>query len=261
MPFLKRIHCPTPEDTTTFPFSLPLIGSIQNLEITSNVLFLVGENGSGKSTLLEALALASKRISVGDSDIQSDRTLNEVRPLANHLQLGWSKRTGKGFFLRAEDFFNFIRRNQEMEDDFDGLIDRFKDDDRVRRYMESNKRAINQRYGDDLNNFSHGEGYLTFFKSRVFPGGLYLLDEPEAALSPQRQLAFILFVHDMAQQGCQFIIATHSPIILSCPDATIWQFDENGIEPAQYNELDHVSFTKNFLESPERFWRHLTEEE
>lgn len=261
MPHLKRIHCPTPSDDSAFPFSLPFVASLVEREITSSILFLVGENGSGKSSLLESIAISSKRISVGDSALDQDPTLAEIRPLAQSLRLGWSKRTGKGFFLRAEDFFNFIRRNKELEQTFDGYIERFKDDARVRGYMEGNKRAINARYGRDLNDFSHGEGFLEFAKSRVHPGGLYLIDEPEAALSPQRQLAFALFIFEMAQQGCQFIIASHSPIILSVPQAEIWRFDEQGLETVSYEQLEHVSFTRNFLQAPERYWRQLTQED
>ncbi|MBK1876763.1 AAA family ATPase [Pelagicoccus mobilis] len=261
MPFLKRIHCPIADTSDDFPFSLPFLPSLHERDIHSEVLFLVGENGSGKSSLLESLAIASKRISVGDSSLDQDHTLDEIRPLASQLRLGWSRRTGKGFFLRAEDFFNFIRRNQELESTFDGYIEKYKDDARVRGYMEGNKRAINARYGRDLNHFSHGEGFLEFIKSRVHPGGLYLIDEPEAALSPQRQLAFALFLHEMAQQNCQFIIATHSPIILSVPKAEIWNFEENHLASCSYEDLEHVQFTKNFLEAPHRYWSQLTKED
>ncbi|MDQ8184973.1 AAA family ATPase [Pelagicoccus sp. SDUM812002] len=261
MPYLKRIHCPPPADDSAFPFSLSFLPSLHEREINSNVLFLVGENGSGKSSLLESIAIASRRISVGDSSLEQDPTLAEIRPLADKLRLGWSRRTGKGFFLRAEDFFNFVRRNKELEKTFDGYIEHFKDDARVRGYMEGNKRAINARYGRDLNDFSHGEGFLEFAKSRIHPGGLYLIDEPEAALSPQRQLAFALFVFELAQQGCQFIIASHSPIILSVPEAEIWSFDECGLETTTYAELEHVSFTKSFLQSPERYWNRLTDDD
>ncbi len=257
---LKQLSCDPLEDAPAFPFSLPFVRSIERIQIDSDILIFVGENGSGKSTLLEALAIASKRISIGSTDLEREPTLAAVQPLARRLRLGWSSRTSKGFFLRAEDFFGFVRRNQELEREFDGFIDRFSDDDRVRGYMQSNKAAINARYGRDLNDCSHGEGFLTFFKSRISPGGLYLIDEPEAALSPQRQLAFILFVHDMAQQGCQFIIATHSPILLSCPRAQIWAFGESGIVPSAYEDIEHVRFMKSFLAAPDRYWRRMLEQ-
>ena len=260
MLYLKNIRCPKIRSTNSFPFSLPFVQSIEDIKISKNVLFFVGENGSGKSTLLESLGLATKRINIGGSDLDRDQSLDAIKPLAKNLQLSWSRRTGKGFFLRAEDFFGFLHRNRNLEKEFDGYIERFRDDDRVRGIMEGNKKAINAKYGRDLNDYSHGEGFLTFFKSRILPEGLYLIDEPEAALSPQRQLAFILFVHEMVQQGCQFIIATHSPIILSCPKSQIWFFSEDGITETCYSDLENVKFTKSFLDSPQRYWRHLLEE-
>lgn len=258
--FLKKISCEVPESRDDFPFSLPFVPSISNRSIDQNILFFVGENGSGKSTLLESIALASNRINIGGTELEKDGTLAPIKPLSNSLRLGWNSQSHKGFFLRAEDFFGFVHRNQNLVKEFDGLIDRFRDDDRVRGYMEANKRAINAKYGRDLNDYSHGEGFLEFFKSRIVPGGLYLIDEPEAAFSPQRQLAFILLIVEMVQQDCQFIIATHSPIILSAPGAQIWAFSEDGIEEAKYDELDHVTFTRSFIESPERFWKRLLDE-
>ena len=258
--FLKKIRCEPPDQRETFPFSLSFIPSLTDRSIDQNILFFVGENGSGKSTLLEAIAMASRRINIGGTDLDRDGTLASIKPLADSIRLGWNHQSRKGFFLRAEDFFGFVHRNQNLVKEFDGHIDRFRDDDRVRGYMEANQRAINAKYGRDLNDYSHGEGFLEFFKSRIVPGGLYLIDEPEAAFSPQRQLAFILLIVEMAQQDCQFIIASHSPIILSAPNAQIWAFSEDGIEETKYHELDHVTFTKSFLESPERFWKQLLEE-
>ncbi len=255
--FLKKLSCEVAKQRESFPFSLSFIPSLAERSIKRNILFFVGENGSGKSTLLEAIAIASKRINIGGTDLDRDETLASIKPLADSMRLGWNRQSRKGFFLRAEDFFGFVHRNQDLVKEFDGLMDRFSDDDRVRGYMEANKRAINAKYGRDLNDYSHGEGFLEFFKSRIVPGGLYLIDEPEAAFSPQRQLAFILLIVEMAQQDCQFIIASHSPIILSAPDAQIWSFSEDGIEEAKYDALNHVTFMKSFLESPDRFWKQL----
>ncbi|MDQ8204479.1 AAA family ATPase [Pelagicoccus sp. SDUM812003] len=257
MPFLTRIDCPADENPSEFPLNLPFVPSLSARDIPCNVLFFVGENGSGKSTLLEAIGIAAKRVNIGKSDLSADGTLDAIRPLSDRLTLSWRRRSANGFFLRAEDFFNFIRRNQDLEKTFDGLIERFKDDDRVRGYMESNRQAINGRYGRDLNDYSHGEGFFEFVRSRVNANGLYLFDEPEAALSPQRQLAFALFVREKALAGCQFIIATHSPIILSCPDAEIWEFSEEGLAERSYSELEHVRFSKSFLADPQRYWRQL----
>jgi predicted ATPase len=117
--------------------------------------------------------------------------------------------------------------------------------------------AIKNRYGKDLDNYSHGESFLTLFQSRFVPNGLYLLDEPEAALSPTRQLTFISALKQMIQENAQFIIATHSPIILAFPAAAILNFKEGRIEQVQYNQLEHVQLMKEFLNNPESYLRHL----
>jgi len=117
--------------------------------------------------------------------------------------------------------------------------------------------AMQNRYGRDLDNYSHGESFLTLFQARFVPGGLYLLDEPEAALSPMRQLTFISVLKQMVEQNAQFVIATHSPIILAFPEAQILQFANGVIQEVKYDLLEHVQLTKDFLNNPESFLRHL----
>ncbi len=245
-------------DESGWPFDVPAVARLGERTIDAPVLFFVGENGSGKSTLMESLAIGSRRITVGAADAASDPTLAVLQPLARRLRLGWSKQTARGFFLRAEDFFNFSKRNRETSDELAQYAERFKDDARVRGYMLGQKRAIEDRYGGDLDARSHGESFLELFKSRIVPDGFYLLDEPEAALSPKRQLAFLSIVRQaVEEERCQFVIATHSPILLSYPDAAHWLFDEEGIREAEFDELEHVRFTREFLNAPERYWRHL----
>lgn len=239
-----------------FPFDLPPIRSLGTLEVDAPVSILVGDNGSGKSSLLEALAIATGRVVVGGRPLEQDPTLDAVRPLAAALRVGWSRKTGKGFFLRAEDFFNFARRNREIGDEMQGFADRFRDDARVRGYMLGQKRAMAERYGD-LEALSHGESFLRLLRSRVVPGGLYLLDEPEAALSPRGQLAFLSWLVQEVARGSQFVIATHSPFVLSVPEASLWSFEADGLHTRRYEELDHVRLTRDFLKAPERYWRHL----
>jgi predicted ATPase len=241
-----------------WPFSVPAVAGLGHRSVESPVLFFVGENGSGKSTLLESLAIATRRVTVGAADAAVDPSLGGLRPLAARLRLGWGRQTARGFFLRAEDFFNFGRRNRETVAELDRFAERFRDDARVRGYMLGQKSAIEERYGGDLDALSHGESFLQLFKSRVVPGGFYLLDEPEAALSPKRQLALLSIIkQSIEEDDCQFVIATHSPILLSYPGATHWVFDERGIEEAAFEELEHVQFTRDFLQAPERYWRHL----
>ena len=257
MPHLRTVSL-RDGDESGWPFDVPAVARLGERAIEAPVLFFVGENGSGKSTLMEALAIGSRRVTVGAADAASDPTLAALRPLAKRLRLGWKKQTGRGFFLRAEDFFNFSKRNRDTASELEGLADRFADDPRVRGYMLGQKRALDERYGGDLDARSHGESFLELFKSRIVPGGFYLLDEPEAALSPKRQLAFLSIVRRAVEdEQCQFVIATHSPILLSYPGAAHWLFDEEGIREAGFEELEHVTFTREFLKAPERYWRHL----
>jgi len=249
-----------------FPFSVPIIRQLGTLSFDADVTFLVGENGSGKSTLLEALALAAKLPTVGSESSDRDKTLAAQRRLARALKLTWRQKTHRGFFLRAEDFFGFTKAIAKLRADMFEELARIETD-----YKERPDRArglarlpivrtiheMEQRYGVDLDENSHGQSFLKLFRSRFVPGGLYLLDEPEAPLSPQSQLALLAMIGDMVRQDAQFIIATHSPIVLGFPGATIYSCDHAPIERVPFEELDHVVITRDFLNAPARFLRHL----
>lgn len=253
-------------DTGDFPFTVPIVKSLQEIKFTSPVTFFVGENGSGKSTVMEALACAVESITVGSESVKTDKTLAPIRKLAKYFKLAWTKRTRKGFFLRAEDFFGYARSmrqtREEMEEEIANVERDYKGrsklaTDLAKSAYTGQLAAIKNRYGKDLDNYSHGEAFLTLFQARFVPGGLYLLDEPEAALSPTRQLTFISALKQMLEQESQFIIATHSPIILAFPNAQILQFKDGEIREVKYNELEHVNLTRDFLSNPENFLRHL----
>ena len=140
----------------------------------------------------------------------------------------------------------------------EALADRFKDDATVRGYMLRQKAAMDNRYGEDLHAISHGESFLQFFQARFLPKGLYLIDEPEAALSPQRQLAFLSLMKRMVEEeSAQLIIATHSTLLLAFPGARIMQFDGTGIHETPYKDLEHVTLVRSFLANPDRFLRDL----
>lgn len=233
--------------------------------MTAPVTFFVGENGSGKSTLLEGVAAAARMITVGASPVDRDETLRDQARLGRHLKLVWSRPTRKGFFLRAEDFFGFARRISQLRAEMHARladVEREYADasDYVRNLAAGPARAsiaeLQRRYGVSLDARSHGESFLTLFLSRLVPGGLYLLDEPEAPLSPQNQLALIALLRQAVAEGSQFIIATHSPIVLGLPDASILSFDETPPLPVAYEELDHVLLTRDFLNHRERFLRY-----
>jgi predicted ATPase len=253
-------------ENTHFPFTLPVIRALPEIDFTSPVTFFVGENGSGKSTLMEALACAAGSITVGSESVKTDPSLAAVRHFSQFLQIAWMKRTHRGFFLRAEDFFGYAKREaqmrQELEEDL-GAVDR--------EYVNRSKLAtdlakmpyarelhdMKSRYDGNLQAHSHGESFLSLFQSRFVPNGLYLLDEPEAPLSPIRQLAFLSMLKKMINQEAQFIIATHSPILMAFPSATIYSFDSTPIRAVKYEDLEHVKITKAFLENPSAYLHHL----
>lgn len=255
------------QDAAEFPFSLDILASLHDLTFTAPVTFFVGENGSGKSTLLEALACAADSITVGSESVRTDKTLAPLRRLAQYFRLVWQKRTHRGFFLRAEDFFGYARRMRQTQEELREDLNRVEEDYKGRSKLASDLARVpyarelgdmQRRYGEGgLDSRSHGESFLALFQSRFVPGGLYLLDEPEAALSPSRQLTFISALKRMVAQDSQFIIATHSPIILAFPDAAILSFDGGRIHPAEYDQLEHVTLTRDFLNRPDAFLRHL----
>ncbi len=237
------------------------------MDLPSEVTFLVGENGSGKSTLMEALACAVGLPVVGSESAGSDKSLAHARKLSKHLRLSWNRRTHNGFFMRAEDFFGFAKHmettRKELEEDLVRVERETEGRSKLARGLAKMPYArelhgIKSRYGDGLDARSHGEAFLSLFQSRFVPNGLYLLDEPEAPLSPLRQLSFLSMLKEMvADQNAQFIIATHSPIIMAFPNATIYSFDNGSIKRVPYDEVEHVVITRDFLSNPARFLHQL----
>ncbi|HJU88029.1 MAG TPA: AAA family ATPase [Gemmatimonadaceae bacterium] len=248
--------------TNGFPFDVPIIKSLKSLDLDSPVTFFVGENGSGKSTLLESLAIAVGLPVVGSESAERDATLEAQRQLARALKLTWKKRTHRGFFLRAEDFFGFAKSLSKMRAEFRTRLEELEVEyrdrsDQARKLAMGPAHAsladMEQRYGADLDANSHGQSFLKLFGSRFVPGGLYLLDEPEAPLSPQSQLGLMAMLHEMVGKDGQFIIATHSPILLAFPGARIYDFDRLPPVSVKYEDLEHVALTREFLIAPERF--------
>ena len=249
-----------------FPFSVPIIRHLERLDLSPTVTFLVGENGSGKSTLLEGVAAAANLPTVGSESVDRDATLAPQRALAKALSLVWNRRVRRGFFLRAEDFFGFTKAlsklRAELQQRLRELDVEYADRSAWAKGLAKGPSVasladMERRYGVNLDENSHGQSFLKLFQSRFVPGGLYLLDEPEAPLSPQSQLGLISMIGDMLKQDAQFVIATHSPILLGFPGATIYDCDRVPIARAKFEELDHVVITRDFLNSPERFLRHL----
>jgi predicted ATPase len=229
---LKRDKVPS---FNNYPFDLPVIRSLKRLEFHPAVTFLVGENGAGKSTLLEAIAVAWGFNAEGGSKNFGFATRASHSKLCQYLRLARSfPKPTDGFFLRAESFFNVATYVEDL-----GVTG----------------------YGDkSLHDQSHGESFWSLLMNRFRGQGLYILDEPEAALSPSRQLAALVRIHDLVQEGSQFIIVTHSPIIMAYPDARILQLSSGGLKPIPYEETEHFTLTKCFLENPKRILNELFRE-
>ncbi len=237
-PFLRTVSLPPGHGAPgEFPFDLPLFSRPFQLDFTSMVTILVGENGCGKSTLLEAVAQrAGFQIEGGSRQHRGGQEDAAVSALGPALRLVWRYRGVRGFFLRAESFYKFAQYLEEAGSDF---------------------RAYG---GKSLLAQSHGESFLALFRNN-FEDGLYILDEPEAALSPARQLSFLSILRDLTRHGnAQFVIATHSPIVLAFPGAQVISLDGGEFREVDYRETDHYRITRSFLEAPERYFRTLFED-
>ena len=224
-------------DFGKYPLAIPAIRHLERLDFHPQVTFFVGENGSGKSTLLEAIAVAAGFNAEGGSRNFNFATRRSESDLHQHLRLIRGVRRPKtGYFLRAESFFN------------------------VATEIEKNEDAMAGHGGVLHHEMSHGEAFLALVKHRFWANGLYLLDEPEAALSPQRQLALLKSIHDLTRQQCQFIISTHSPLLLAYPQARIYHLSEKGIAEVRYEDTEHYALTRDFLNDRERYLRRLFED-
>ena len=254
------------EEPDHYPFNVPSLQSLNTLRFKTPVTILVGENGTGKSTVLEAMAVAIGSITIGDESVETDRTLEPARQLARRLKLTWKAKTRKGFFLRSEDFFNYAKRMSDLRLEMKRYLDEVEDEYRDRSLFakrlammpyQGSLAEMESYYGENLDAQSHGESFFELFKKRFVPGGLYILDEPEYPLSPMKQLALIALIKDTVEEGSQFIIATHSPVLMAYPGSTIISFDENPIKETTFAELEHVNFMRSFLTNPEAYLRHL----
>lgn len=254
-----------PEDEKKeFPWNLPLIQNLETLEFEKNISFFVGENGSGKSTILEAIAAYTEVPVAGSYRFEDDESLAPANQLADYLSLRFAQKTHHGFFIRAEDFIGFSRKIKKDIKDLEKEVEEVKstftggDIKLTLGAIEGEKNSLIRRYSKDLEAMSHGEGFLKFFTSRITAKGLYLIDEPEAALSPTRQLSLLsLIMEKVKKTGAHFIIATHSPIMMSVPDSEVFHFSDGVISKIDYRETEHYQLTKMILENPEGIMREL----
>lgn len=228
--------------TKDYPFSLPIFRGMDTLDFHPRVTCIIGENGTGKSTLLEAIAVAWGFNPEGGTRNFNFATRASHSELHQYLRLVKGiKKPRDGYFLRAESFYNVATYIEELDDGAGGP-------------------GIMYSYGDkSLHEQSHGEAFMSLVMNRFGGHGLYILDEPEAALSPLRQMALLSRMNDLIKQESQFIIATHSPIIMGYPDADIWQLSMDGITKVDYEETEHYTIMRDFIVDRERIVKILTE--
>ena len=246
--FVQRIRLAPNSDTGRYPFTLPVVrylARLGELELDPGVTFLVGDNGTGKSTLVEAIAVAAGFNAEGGSQSFRFATRATESSLGDQLVLRWGTRKPRtGFFLRAESYYNVASEIERLDQD------------------PGSPPLLPAYGGISPHERSHGQSFLDLVTHRFGPNGLYLLDEPEAALSPRGCMALVARIAELVEQGSQFVVATHSPILLAVPAALILQIDGDGeISHVGYDEAEPVTLTRGFLASPDRFLHHLLADE
>ncbi len=211
------------------------LNQAKELDFNQDVTFLVGENGTGKSTLIEAIAICAGFNAEGGSKNFQFATKNTASNLSDYLSITKTAHEKDGFFLRAESFYNVASQVDDLHLNLDGYG------------------------GISLHEQSHGESFMALIQHRFRGNGLYILDEPESALSPLRQMTLLAEIKRLVSKQSQFIIATHSPILIAYPEATIYQLTESGIEQVTYEQTEHYAITKQFLDNPKQMMKYLFE--
>jgi len=264
--FLREIIRKPQTKYDYYPLNLPIFSDLENLSFDQRVTFLVGENGTGKSSLLEMIAAGIGSLSISNIPQNQDIQFQSALSASKAFKFIKSRIPKKGFFFRSEDFKAFMdqihnSRNEmkELENDMDKEMSGY---GRLlaKGMAQGQYNALKQRYGN-LQQQSHGQAFFKIFQSRIVAHGLYLIDEPETSLSPIRQMAFLKLINDYIKKDCQFIIATHSPIILAYPEACIYDLDYFPIESVKYDDTSPVTTMNNFFRSPQKMLDAVFEDE
>ena len=260
MPFLKSFSINTARKNP-FPFNIPAVQFAHDVALSDKVSIFIGDNGCGKSTLLETLALKLNLPLIGGF-IKLRAGFDAARLLQPFTEIEYRRQTNKGFFFRAEDFSDFVNsvenEHRKIAEDLRELKGNV-DDSIIKEMRENMNYSLNRMrkdYGENMQAFSHGEAYLKILQTRIGDKGIYILDEPEAALSPLKQLSLIFFIREVLKnRNTQFIISTHSPILMGIPGAMIYEINEDGMSHVAYQETEHYRITKTFLNNPDSYLR------
>ena len=241
--YISSVILKKPIDRQSYLSNIPAIKYLadnKSLSLSNNVTFFVGENGTGKSTLIEAIAVAYGFNPEGGTKNFNFATNQSHSDLWRYLTLSKGKFAKDGFFLRAESFYNVASNIDDMDKE-----------------PSFSPPLIDSYGGVSLHNQSHGESFLALLQNRFGGNGVYILDEPEAALSPMRLLTLIVEIDNLVKKNSQFIIATHSPILMAFPNAEILEFSQNGIKSVDYKDTEHYQVTRSFLENPNKMLKYL----
>ncbi|MCR9226585.1 MAG: AAA family ATPase [Flavobacteriaceae bacterium] len=262
MSYISKVSIDCPRERP-FPFDVPTVRYARGLDFSNPITFIIGDNGTGKSTLLETLAM---RLQIPNMDGSSygKRGFEAARALVEFLSIEWAIDRPKGFFLRAEDLGNLLNSIQNEDNRLSTFFDDIKGkvpDDIIKSMRDNSNyqiHAMRESYGQDLQGFSHGEAYFKIMNDKINKRGIYLLDEPEAALSPSKQLSLLYFIKEHLKNNMsQFIIATHSPMLMAYPGAAIYQISDDTMKKVDFEETEHYSITRSFLNNPDAYLRHL----
>lgn len=262
MPYIKSIHIDT-DRSNPFPYNVSAIKYAKNLDFSSNLNFIIGDNGTGKSTLLETIAFRLQLPHMDGSEY-SKKSFHAAIKLSSSLVLDFNINRPTGFFFRAEDFGDYLNSVNRYDaglhshlKSLEGevpqhIIQEMKDNANYQLYH------MRRNYGQELGSFSHGEAYLKIMNEKLRKPGIYILDEPEAALSPARQLSLIYqILEHLNNNMSQFIIATHSPILMAIPNGNIYEITEDAMTKTELEDTEHYRITKSFLNNPDMYLRHL----
>ena len=241
--FLKEIKFVNSNNNKEYPFNLPLFADGFSLTLKSPITFIVGENGSGKSTLLENLARVIGFNTLGGNKNHTyENNSTDNFDLVDNMKLTWSIKQSKGFFFRAETFFEFANNL-----------------DKIANYNDTD--LYNPYGGKSLQKQSHGESFLSFFRHKI-KDGIFIFDEPESALSPETQLSLISILSELSKTGrCQFLIATHSPLLISVPNSTLLEIENGNLVEKNYTDSRQFILYKDFTNNPKRYLKYLCDDE